>query len=223
MQEFSAKHDGAVRQFTILSESWYADASLKHAQRVNGEDEINMGFYIPGDGSTGEFSIKWEPLSGRLVPQLQAFDDAWSALANFGDVLQKLEILDGTAPSVAEVVAVLKECGVVDATQRVSPYASKASSSESLEAKAQVLAIYQDTFEKLRELGRAITGDRNWARGVESGETLKVVTGLPETLYDELKHTAGEVRRLRNELRQAVRGNPGLHEKYQHLFEPEGN
>jgi hypothetical protein len=222
MQKFSEKHDGAVRQFIIQSESWYADANETARQRLTGEDEITLGFYVPDDGTTGEFTIIWEQLEGRLVAKLRAYHDAWSALANFADVLQKLEELDGTSPSVAAVATVLKECGVVDATKRVSPWESAASAPESLEAKAQVLAVYQETFEKLRELGRATTGDNSWARGVEFGERLKAIAGLPEALYTETRNNAATVQRLRAELHEAVRGNPGQAEKYKHLLEPDG-
>jgi hypothetical protein len=222
MQKFSAKHDGAVRQFIILSEAWYAEASQTAHQRLTGEDEITLGFYVPDDGSTGEFSIKWERLEGRLVPQLHAYHDAWSALANFADVLQKLEELDGTSPSVAAVATVLKECGVVDATNRVSPWESEASAPENLESKAQVLAVYQEALEKLRKLGRATTGNGRWAQGVEFGEPVKAIAGLPEALYTETRNNAAAVQRLRTELREAVRGNPRQAEKYKQLLEPDG-
>lgn len=111
-------HEGCTRQFTILSQSHYAHASLTPEQIRQGEDEIVLGFYHPEGGTTGEFQINWERLAGKLTPQLHAWNDSWSALVNFKDVLQKLAELDGTDPSVATVVEILKGCGVRDATSR---------------------------------------------------------------------------------------------------------
>ena len=106
-------HSECKREFYHVSKSIYADGKTWK----NGEfDEITLGFYHPDGGTTGEFSIVWMMLGGEAVPQLRAFDDAWSALAEFGDVLDRLAEHDGENLSPEAVIALLKECGVEDAT-----------------------------------------------------------------------------------------------------------
>lgn len=117
-------HEGHVRTFTILSQSWYADASLVAELCAPGGDVMHIGFANPKGGTSGQFSIKWKPLSGKMVPQLRAYDDSWLALAGFSDVLAKLAEVDDTNPTVDQVAGILKSCGVVDATARESPYAA---------------------------------------------------------------------------------------------------
>lgn len=110
-------HTGAVRAFSVLSQAWYA----KHDPDDTIIDRIMLGFYHSDGGTSGEFSIRWKELSGRVVPRLCAFDDAWSALHHFADVIEALAALDDKAPSSMEVCTVLKRCGLVDQTARQRP------------------------------------------------------------------------------------------------------
>lgn len=104
-------HGECKRGFFHISQSPCADGKRWR----NGEvDEITIGFY--DGGTTGEFCITWVTLAGRTVPQLRVYDDAWSALAGFKDVLDALAEIDGTSPSPEEVKALLRKCGVVDMT-----------------------------------------------------------------------------------------------------------
>jgi hypothetical protein len=113
-----SKHEGCTRRFAILSQAWHANANLTPEQRRNGEDEITIGLYLPDGSSSGEFRIQWKPCVNRVAPTLRAWEDSWSALANFSDVIQKLGELDSTNPSVQSVAEVLKSCGVTDNTPR---------------------------------------------------------------------------------------------------------
>ena len=87
------KHEGDVRQFRWLSQAWYGEANLGRQRRL--VDEIMIGMYSPEGGTSGEFAIRWTDLGGKPVPMLCAFDDSWSALQHFGDVLAKLAEVDG--------------------------------------------------------------------------------------------------------------------------------
>lgn len=118
------KHDGCVKQFIILSQAHYADACLTASERSRGIDEITFGFYHPGQGSTGEMTIHWHDLRAHHppVPRLEAFDDSWSALSQFKDVIDKLAELDDTSPTVAQVAEVLTQCGFIDNTPRKEPH-----------------------------------------------------------------------------------------------------
>lgn len=114
---------GFEKQFTVLSQSYYADTRMSVKERAEGFDEIVLGYYAPEGGTIGELCIRWRPLEANKppAPRLEAFDDSWHALASFKDVLDALAELDDTRPSVKEVVSVLLKCGFTDATQRESP------------------------------------------------------------------------------------------------------
>lgn len=110
----------AKRKFIITQEAWYAD-SLRH---VNLDDEIFLGLYHEDGSTEGEFAIRWKLVNGKKSALIKAFDDSWSVLASFGDVIQALSTLKETG--VYNVACMLKTLGFEDATQRTSPYTHRA-------------------------------------------------------------------------------------------------
>ena len=112
------KHEGSTRAFTHLSESWYGKACLGSGRTI---DIVTMGFYHPDGGTTGEFSIHWEPLGDKVTPRLEVFDDAWDALHEFRDVISVLAKRDGEGIGPHALCDLLRECGIVDRTERVQP------------------------------------------------------------------------------------------------------
>lgn len=108
-------HTGCKRGFYHTGAAWYGKTALASGPE---QDVITMGLYHPEGGSTGEFGIEWLPLAGQVWPQLHAWDDAWSALHLFADVLAKLAEMNGKSPTPADVCAVLLACGVEDMTPR---------------------------------------------------------------------------------------------------------
>ena len=115
----NSKHEGMIRGFYHLAESWYGEANLinRHDGLV---DEVMIGFYGPdGDkGTTGEFSVRWERLRGNLVPKLCVWDDAWEALTHFTDLLAEVAELDNSNPSPNDFCELLKGLGMKDLTPR---------------------------------------------------------------------------------------------------------
>lgn len=81
--------------------------------------------YADEGGTSGEMSIEWVELAGRSVPLLKVFDDAWSALSMFGDLLQKMAEVDNDNISQEQFVEMLLSCGFVDQTEYESPYEPK--------------------------------------------------------------------------------------------------
>lgn len=75
-------------------------------------ERLMIGFYHPGGGTTGEFSIQWGELGGAYTPLIGAYRDAWSALHGFSDFLAKLAEHDGEDLAPEAVIALLRECGV---------------------------------------------------------------------------------------------------------------
>jgi len=87
----TGKHSGDIRAFTQLSKAWYGPANLTDPRVL---DRVNIGFYSPDGGTSGEFVIEWEKLAGKWTPRLSAYDDSWSALFNFQDVLKVMSEID---------------------------------------------------------------------------------------------------------------------------------
>lgn len=213
------KHEGDERRFIISSQAWYGDANRSKDSKP-GDDEIMLGYYCPDGGTSGEFSIKWRELANRNVPYLKAYDDSWSALAGFTDVIQELKKLDGTDPTVEQVAQVLVACGVKDATPRESPYKP---SNEDVEAVATLLKLHLNTFEQIRQLGRELSGNPSWAAGFEFNKG--VLDGTKEVsreVVDELVYSVDMIDAYREKLRKKLelRKDPELAEQYKELAYP---
>jgi hypothetical protein len=107
-----------IRGFTILSQSWYANANLRSANFV---DDVIFGLYDndvkPGQ-TTGEMSIKWYELGGKIVPRLECFDDAWKTLSEFTDVITMLAAKDNQNITPDKVAEILLSRGFIDRTVR---------------------------------------------------------------------------------------------------------
>lgn len=116
------KHDGDERQFIWLSKAWYAKANIRLKEEL---DEFTLGFYCHDGGTSGEFVIRWVSLgNGKYAARLEAFEDAWSALLGFQDLLNKLKELDNTDPTPEKFYHILINLGIKDNTPYQSPYKS---------------------------------------------------------------------------------------------------
>lgn len=113
-----ADHTGCSRQFVCTSKSWYADSWRKS---IAGDctDSILFGLYAPDGSTSGEMSMMWKNLAQYNVPQLRVFDDGWSALATFTDLLQILANYDNQNISPDQFIDILKLCGFEDVTAYV--------------------------------------------------------------------------------------------------------
>ena len=108
------KHEGGVRQFIQVSKAWYANTSL--GDRNKTLDVFNIGIYFEEGGTTGEFSVVWEELCGKFTPRLKCFDDGWSALNEFSDLIKKLALVDGQDISPDQFGEILLTIGIEDRT-----------------------------------------------------------------------------------------------------------
>lgn len=106
-------HSECKRGFTHLSKAWYGPAYLSRSNYV---DEVNIGFYHPEGGTTGEFVVTWKELAGKVTPRLKAYDDGWSALFHFGDMLESMASIDGEDVSPDEFCKLLVALGIEDMT-----------------------------------------------------------------------------------------------------------
>lgn len=112
-------HEGDYRGFVWGSQAYYWQA-LGHDY-----DEVTFGLFSPEGGTSGEMSVRWETLGGSDVPKLHAFDDAWSALSTFSDVIAEMGERDNENMTPQEFVDLLLSCGFKDDTPRESPYTEK--------------------------------------------------------------------------------------------------
>lgn len=112
------KHKDMIRGFYHHNESYYAGVLPVIG---GGVDQVMFGYYKPEGGSSGEMSMQWERLGGKVVPQLRCYDDAWDALSRFGDLIRRLADFDEKNISPSEFCNILKECGFQDLTHRERP------------------------------------------------------------------------------------------------------
>lgn len=102
-------HEGDIRRCYWTNKHW------PHAR--NKTPEVMFGLYCPEGGTSGEMAFRWRDLGGvRMHPQLCVFDDGWSALATFTDLIQVLADHDNTDPTPEEIIAILVSCGFTDMT-----------------------------------------------------------------------------------------------------------
>jgi hypothetical protein len=111
----SDKHKGCTRCFSRASKAWYAKTALPSHE---GEIEyIYVGMYdLEGGGTSGEFRIGWVELSGRNVPKLVAYDDAWDVMTRFADLFSKMAELDNKNVTPDAFCDILRGLGIKDIT-----------------------------------------------------------------------------------------------------------
>ena len=106
-------HDGCKRGFYQLSKAWYGESNLRSTEKV---DEITIGYYHPDGGTSGEFQISWEKLCGNIVPKLEVWDDGWSALSSFSDMIDFMATIDGENIAPDLFAENLRKLGIEDMT-----------------------------------------------------------------------------------------------------------
>lgn len=112
-------HEGFIRGYHRSSKAWYAKAIQKD------NIEVGFGMYHPDGGTSGEITMEWVELSGKLCARLKCFEDGWSALSSFTDLIQKMDEADSELIQEEDFCKMLDECGFKDLTQYNDPYQSK--------------------------------------------------------------------------------------------------
>jgi hypothetical protein len=122
--EVEMKLNKKDRGFYILSESWYAEANYPILRQIHKGyvDDIHFGIYPEnGNGGTeGEMTMVWKRIGEKntLTAQLQCYDDAFTVLFSFSDVIEKLNNLGGKDLTIRKFTEILKSCGFQDLTRR---------------------------------------------------------------------------------------------------------
>lgn len=125
--------DGAIKSYIHQSKAyWWSDVKLPWSDTRsqfpdNYVDEVTVGFYyIPADGTPGEFNFRWYKLGNEMAIRLESFSDSWQALFKMTELHAIMISLDGqdTDPSPEEFCMMLKLAGFVDKTPYQSPYSN---------------------------------------------------------------------------------------------------
>ena len=95
------KHEGDRREYYISALFTAPDAT----------DEIYFGLYSPDGGTSGEMCMRWYQLGAENAPRLEAYDDAWSALATMPDLIAELAKRDNWNITPAAFCEILIELG----------------------------------------------------------------------------------------------------------------
>ncbi len=107
-------HTDCRRGFHWSSRAWYADAVK--------ESKVIFGMFHKDGGTRNEMNMIWEELGGRIVPKLGVYDDAWSALSLFTDLIDCLAEVDSQNITEEQFVTILKNCGFEDLTEYENPH-----------------------------------------------------------------------------------------------------
>lgn len=111
-----SNYDGRIRGFHWTSRAYYASS-------IGDRQEILFGMYDEnGEGTSGEMAIRWVDVGAKVAPRLEVFDDAWSALFLFNDLLEAMSEVDGQNITQEDFVALLLDHGFIDLTAYNSPY-----------------------------------------------------------------------------------------------------
>jgi len=102
-------HTNSIRGFHWLNKAW--------SYENRPDDEIVFGMYDEIEGVTsGEMKMEWVRIGSTLTPQLRAYDDSWSALSLFSDLIQEMAKVDNQDITAERFVNMLLECGFRDLT-----------------------------------------------------------------------------------------------------------
>jgi hypothetical protein len=113
-------HEGFKRGFIWSNKAWYS--------RSVEDQEIMFGMYYDAaendgfGGTSGEMGMRWYEIGGKNVPRLEAYDDGWSALSLFSDLIQELGNHDDENMTQEQFIEILKSCGFEDLTPYKHPY-----------------------------------------------------------------------------------------------------
>ncbi len=154
------KHEGNIKAFFHLSKAWYGEANLRNADI---KDQVMFGYYTPGEGTTGEMSMRWHQLGGELTPRLDVFNDAWHALSTFTDVIQELGKVDNQHISPDEFCKILLSLGFKDLTPTKSPYEKPVKEQEESELlhAAKQLIVHKNAFTLQRLRDAIVSAESN--------------------------------------------------------------
>lgn len=103
-------HSNTIKGFHRLSKAFYT--------YPNSPVQVSFGMYDAEDGSTsGEMMMEWvELIPGELSALFKCYDDGWSAMALFTDLINELGTVDSQQITEEEFCKILVKFGFKDLT-----------------------------------------------------------------------------------------------------------
>ena len=96
------------RTFIQLSKAWYGKA----ASLPNTLDQISLKV----EGANGEVTIEWVSTGENWAPQIRAFNDSWTELLQFTDLLEALAKHNGRYQTPDQVAELIEGLGITNIT-----------------------------------------------------------------------------------------------------------
>lgn len=101
---------------------FYWSTRAYYAKALGYEKSVTFGMYSKSNGTSGEMTMKWVELLGKVItPKLEVFDDSWKVLYSFTDLLEKMAEVDDENISEESFVEMLLSCGFKDLTKYTDP------------------------------------------------------------------------------------------------------
>lgn len=132
-------HDGCFRGYHRSSKAWYNKV-------MDGKIEVTFGMFHEQGGTSGEMTMEWIELNGKLCARLKCFEDAWSALSLFTDLIQKMGEIDSEMIQEEDFCKLLDSYGFKDLTAYKDPYENK-------EIPKEEMVTLEIPIEKAKKLG----------------------------------------------------------------------
>lgn len=144
-------HTGCIRGYYRSTKAYYAK------KYPNENLNVMFGMYHPEGGSSGEMQMEWQELGRDLVPQLKVYDDSWSALGLFPDLIQELAQRDGQNITEDEFCSILDKLGFKDLTQYEDPNLKEDKSIQP-DIQSETKEVLQDIVSNFSEYTRLAQG-----------------------------------------------------------------
>lgn len=113
-------NEGCIRAYHRSNKAYYAKALVRE------ETVVNFGMFDPEGGTSGEMNMTWVEIGRDIAcPQLQVFDDGWSALGLFTDLIQELAKVDSKNINDDKFCDILERLGFKDLTAYENPNPEK--------------------------------------------------------------------------------------------------
>lgn len=109
------QHGECFRGYHRSSKVWYANAINDN------RTPVYFGMYDPDGGTSGEMEMEWIDIDNKQCAKLKAFEDSWSALSLFTDLIQKMGGVDSDLIQEDDFCKILNECGFQDLTEYNHP------------------------------------------------------------------------------------------------------
>ena len=107
-----------MSKYKVHKRAYIRLSKLSYAKQILGSTKrVMVGMCAPNGIMSNSFTFEWVELNGENYVMLQAFEDAWSDLWLFNDLLEKMAKIDSNGIQETEFCQLLDSLGIMDVTQ----------------------------------------------------------------------------------------------------------